>query len=51
MKPKRAGKLTWWDGLGVVVFLLLAIGIPQKSASTAPLPDVTRSTIQVEVDP
>ena len=51
MKPKRAGHLTWLDGLCVVALLLLAIGIPQKSATSAPLPDVPRSTIQVEVDP
>jgi len=52
MKPKRAGKLTWLDALGVATLLVaLMMGIPQKSASRAALPDASRSAIQVALDP
>jgi len=49
MKRKRAGRLTWLNGLGVGAVLLLTIGAPQKYATSAPSQDVARSTIQVEL--
>jgi alpha-galactosidase len=51
MKRKWAGRLTWFNALGVVVLLLLAIGTPPRSATSTPLQEVARSTIQVELAP
>jgi alpha-galactosidase len=51
MKPAPAGKLTRLDGLGVVALLLLVIGIPQKSAISAPPHEALGSSIQVDLNP
>lgn len=49
MKPQTARKLTWLNGsCTAITFLLLVIGIPPKSATSAPVGDVLHSTIQVE---
>jgi len=49
MKPNLAGRLMRLSGLGVIVLLLLAIGVPHKAA-TLPTVDVPSSTIRVETD-
>jgi len=48
MKPWLTRALAWLSGLAVFVLLLLAMGVPRKSATAAPASDTSHSTIQVE---
>jgi alpha-galactosidase len=50
VKLQRIKRLPWLSGVGVFVFLLLAMGAPRKSATAAPAIDTPHSAIQVETD-
>ncbi len=48
MKPQLTKSVLWLGGLGMLVLLLLALGAPRESATTAPSIDSLHSAIQVQ---